>query len=46
MKMFSAFMKSEIQELSFLYIPGRQNVDFFHLAEATFIIVFQEPFKQ
>lgn len=45
-KMFSAFMKSEIQELSFLYIPGRQNVDFFHLAEATFIIVFQEPFKQ
>ena len=23
-KMFSAFMKSEIQELSFLYIPGRQ----------------------
>lgn len=27
--MFSAFMKSEIQELSFLYIPGRRNVDFF-----------------
>ena len=23
-----------------LYIPGRQNVDFFHLAEATLIIVF------